>query len=518
MRNFYPRGGSVMATAILIVWYGLWMVAAAAIGRALADPAITDELRTAFPIAFFFVFVYWQVVPLLVAATGASLDLKKLQGYPIPMRQLFIVEVLLRSTASLEMFVILFGASIGILVNPKLEKTGLIAILLYVVFNLCLALGLRELLGRLLARRRIREIVIFALFLGMASFQFIAIRGRQFGRAFQPVGGIVGLHGWPWAASARIAQNEAVVESLGILAAWCVVAGAFGLWQFSRSLTFDADAASATVLKTSGRAGLLERFYHLPSVVFADPLGALVEKDVRFLARSPRFRMVFFMGFTFGLVVWLPVAFGRGAGPRSFFAANYLTMVSLYSLLLLSEVCLWNSFGFDRSAAQIYFLAPLPFSRVLIGKNLCAAIFISLEIAIVTTACALLRMPIDARRLGEALAVVVVTSIFQFSAGNLISVREARGVNPDSSMRHNTSGRIQAFMLLVQPIAFLPAAFAFLARFAFDSEAAFFGVLAFDAVVGIIVYRIALESAVEFASRERERMLIALAAGAGPIS
>ena len=42
---------------------------------------------------------------------------------------------------------------------------------------------------------------------------------------------------------------------------------------------------------------------------------------------------------------------------------NYLTVVSVYSLLLLSEVCFWNSFGFDRSAAQIYFLAPVPFRR-----------------------------------------------------------------------------------------------------------------------------------------------------------
>ncbi|MBV8845224.1 MAG: hypothetical protein JO307_20655, partial [Bryobacterales bacterium] len=461
---------------------------------------------------------YWQVVPLLVAATGASLDLKKLQGYPIPTRQLFIVEVLLRATASLEMFVVLLGASAGILLNPRLAKTGLIAILLYVVFNLYLALGLRDLLGRLLSRRRIREIVLLILFLGIASIQFIAFRTRQLGRTFDPVGGIVSLPVWPWTAAARTAQNEAALKSFGILAAWCLVAGAFGLWQFSRSLSFDADAANATVLRRSGRPGLLERFYRFPALVFADPLGALVEKDVRFLARSPRFRMVFFMGFTFGLVVWLPTAFGRPGGAHSFFATNYLTMVSLYSLLLLSEVCLWNSFGFDRSAAQIYFLAPLPFSKVLIGKNLCAAIFISLEIAIVTIACVLLRMPIDMRRLGEALAVVVVTSIFQFAAGNLMSVREARGVNPDSSMRHNTTGRTQAFMLLVQPLAFLPAAFAFLARFAFDSEAAFFGVLAFDAIVGIIVYRIALESAVEFASREKERFLTALAAGAGPIS
>ncbi len=105
------------------------------------------------------------------------------------------------------------------------------------------------------------------------------------------------------------------------------------------------------------------------------------------------------MGFTFGLVIWLPIAFGRSGASRSFLGGNYLTVVSVYSLLLLSEVCFWNSFGFDRSAAQIYFLAPVPFSRVLIGKNLSALLFIVLEILAVTAVCAVLGMPLES---GEA--------------------------------------------------------------------------------------------------------------------
>jgi len=32
---------------------------------------------------------------------------------------------------------------------------------------------------------------------------------------------------------------------------------------------------------------------------------------------------------------------------------NYLTFVSVYALLLLSDALFWNSFGFDRSAAQV---------------------------------------------------------------------------------------------------------------------------------------------------------------------
>ena len=80
--------------------------------------------------------------------------------------------------------------------------------------------------------------------------------------------------------------------------------------------------------------------------------------------RSPRFRLVFMMGFTFGLVGLAAAGFRRKrADQPAGLEITMLTVVSVYSLLLLSEVCFWNSFGFDRSAAQIYFLAPVPFCR-----------------------------------------------------------------------------------------------------------------------------------------------------------
>ncbi len=64
--------------------------------------------------------------------------------------------------------------------------------------------------------------------------------------------------------------------------------------------------------------------------------------------------MVFVMGFTFGVLVWLPMALGRGGARRSG-SEYFLVMVSLYALAMLGQVTYWNSFGFDRSAAMFYF-------------------------------------------------------------------------------------------------------------------------------------------------------------------
>lgn len=517
LRNFYPREGVAWAGVIGAVWYGAWFIAAAAVAKLVSNPSNLALIESALPGGLLLVFLYWQVVPLLMAATGASLDMRKLKAYPIPIRQLFAIEVLLRVTAAIEMLLVLSGAALGILLNPRLPSAGALALAPYIAFNLLLAVGVRDLVVRLFAHKQVREFAFIAFVLGAALLQFALARGAGAGFLQALASGDV-FKVWPWAAAANLAQGREVGISVTYLLAWCVIGSAFGLWQFSRTFSFDAAEASSSGSQAQAGSAPIERFYRLPKTLFRDPLGALVEKELRSLARSPRFRLVFLMGFTFGLVIWLPVALGRSGATHSFLGNNYLTVVSVYSLLLLSEVCFWNSFGFDRSAAQIYFLAPIDFSTVLIAKNLGAVMFIVLEILAVTAVCAVAGMPLSLIKLCEALAVAGVVSVFLLGAGNLMSVRQARGVNPDSSFRSGAAGRVQAILFIVYPLASIPAGLAYLARYAFESEAAFFGVLAFDAVVGAIVYRIALASAVESASTMREKIVAALSVGDGPIS
>ena len=311
-----------------------------------------------------------------------------------------------------------------------------------------------------------------------------------------------------------------MLNASGILIMWTIVAGLFGHWQFTRTLAFDSDAAGARDTRPSPRHGWLESFFRLPSVILPDPLGALVEKEIRVLVRSPRFRLVFLMGFTFGLVMLLPMSMSHGGMSASFQGGNYLTAVSVYSLLLMSEACFWNSFGFDRSAAQIYFLAPVPFARVLIGKNLSAIFFIAIEILAVTVMCGIMRTAITPLKIAEAYSVAAVVTIFLLAAGNVLSVRQARGANPGTQFRSKAAGRVQAMLVIIYPIAFIPVALAYAARWAIDAhpQMAFFGVLLFDAIAGMIVYRIALDSAVETAERIKEQMIVALSTNEGPIA
>lgn len=513
--NFYPRAGVAWTAGVAAVWYGFWTIAAVSAARLAAGASNLTFIKSVLPGTLFVVFLYWQVVPLLMAATGASLDLRKLQAYPIPVSELFGVEVLLRVTAAIEMVLVVCGIAVGIALNPALPKWCALAFLPFVVFNLFLAVGVRDLLMRAMARRRIREVIVFLLVMCAALPQILIARGPAGGRVLAVFTKDTWI-GWPWSATASLAQGVDFLKSATILIAWTFVAALFGRWQFHSTLGFDKEAAGAGATRLQAGSALVDRFYRLPSVLLTDPLAALVEKEIRFLVRSPRFRLVFLMGFTFGIVI-LTVSFGRG----TFFGADYLTAVSVYSLLLLSESCFWNSFGFDRSAAQIYFLAPVPFSRVLIGKNLSAIFFIGLEISAVTLVCKIMGLPVDTRHVMEAFAVASVVTIFLLCAGNLLSIHQARGVNPTTQFRANAAGRVQAMLVVIYPVAFIPVALAYVARWAFPEEWSqwgFFGVLAFDALVGLIMYRIALDSAVDAAERTKEKMIIALSAGDGPIA
>src|SRR5207237_3426966 len=136
---------------------------------------------------------------------------------------------------------------------------------------------------------------------------------------------------------------------------------------------FDLQAEQATGVSSAApvEKSWSARLFRLPSSLLPDPVGAIVEKELRTLSRTPRFRLVFIMGFTFGLVVWLPLIFGR-SDRHSAATDNFLTLVCLYALFLLGQVTYWNAFGFDRSAIQAYFAWPVPISRALIGKNLAA--------------------------------------------------------------------------------------------------------------------------------------------------
>jgi len=506
------RRGAVLSALVAALWYGMWSMISCAVFL-VAFAAQPAALRAYAPLGFLAIFLYWQVVPIVTASMGSSLDTRKLLVYPIPHRQLFLVEVLLRLTSSGEMVMVLGAGVAGMLANPAAGHAGVwpgmvSAALLFLAFNLLLASGARSLIERLLSRRNVREVVVFTMLLLWVTPRLVMVSG------YRPKwlgGGAASLAAsiWPWGAAAH--------ANLVVLACWVAVAGWFGRAQFERSLRFDAGAAQATPAPGSAPAqGIMERFYRFPGWIWRDPLAGLVEKELRSLARTPRFRMVFIMGFTFGMLVWLPMALGRHHGGGRVVERYFLTIVSVYALTLLGQVSYWNCFGLDRAAAQIYFAIPQPISKALAAKNIACLVFIYAEVLLLTAITVAARLAAWPQVL-ETLVVVGICATYTIALGNVSSVYYPRALKPERVSRGGASTRFQALIFLLYPVALLPVALAYLARYAFASQVAFAAVLALAAAIGGVLYWVAMDSAVIGARRRREALIEELSKGEGPV-
>jgi flagellar biogenesis protein FliO len=91
-------------------------------------------------------------------------------------------------------------------------------------------------------------------------------------------------------------------------------------------------------------------------------------------------------------------------------------------------------------------------------------------------------------------------------------------MNPTQTFRKQASGRMQLRLTGTSLGMLLLLGFAFAARWAVERNWALLAVLAFEFLIGLIVYRLATESAVARGTRERERILDELSKGASPVS
>lgn len=524
MRSFRlssRRRAVIFSILTAVLWYGFWAALACVAEEYLAAPESAGSMRVGLPTGLLIIFLYWQLAPLISASLGASLDLKKLLIYPVPHRKLFVIEVLLRLTTCGEMLLILAGSVAGLLRNPMFGGVArapriVTSFLLFVVFNLLLAAGMRNLLERLLSHKRLREILMLVLVIGAALPRLLVVTRGTAGAAERFLSVAPGGF-WPWSATSHIALGQEIFFSGLILIWWVVAAFAFGRQQFERSLRYDAQSTAGRGKKDQARSRL-DAIFRLPSMFLPDPVAAVVEKELRALSRTPRFRMVFIMGFSFGLIVWLPMTFsGRGAG-SSMVAEHYLTVVSVYALTLLGQVSYLNTFGFDRSAAQVYFSVPVSIAQFFAGKNIAVVLFLAVEMLAVTLAAFILRIHMVPGTVLEAFVVTAIVAEYLLAIGNLSSVHFPRAMNPERVSQGGAASRMQALIFLFYPIALLPVFLAFWARQVFGSELIFSIILAFAAILGVAVYWIAMDSAVRAVVERREKILMELSGSEGPVA
>src|SRR5581483_11878346 len=105
-RNYFPRSNKAsfaFSTLLSAGWYGIFVYFAFLAAVLLSKPEEVEAFRQIFPSALLLCFLYWQLIPILMASMGSALDTRKLLVYPIPPGELFGLEVLLRISTGIEM-------------------------------------------------------------------------------------------------------------------------------------------------------------------------------------------------------------------------------------------------------------------------------------------------------------------------------------------------------------------------------------------------------------------------------
>ena len=512
IRNHLPATGvgSVLMALLTLVWYGLFCALAYVLANFLATAPLA-LVGYWLPRSLLAVFLFWQVVPLFTLTGGWSLDLKKLQVYPISTGRLFSIEVFLRISTAFEVLFLLMGACIGLMRNPQVTPLAPLWLFAFVPFNLCCALALRETIIHSFRNRRFRELFSIGL-ISLSTLPSFFLHTRFHSQVNHIFAMGASVPGTPWQAIATLSGAHFSFSSIAVVGAWSSAAYLVARWQFTKALREEDLVRAATgVVGGQGlrRGNAVELAFRLPSRLFDDPIAALIEKEIHGLLRMPRFRVVFGMACLFSVIIFVPLAF-ETTGTK-FIKENFLLVVNIYGLLLLSDTLLWNIFGLDRAAAQIYFATPIPLKAVFRAKNAVAVFFITLQSLIVFVVAFLLRFPITLRSFGAAIAASLVVSLFFLSAGNLSSVSIPRPIDPTHTLRKQAGGQVQLWLAACSLSAFLLVGFAFLARWALQNDYALFAVFAVEFAIGMVVFRIAQDAALERGVRNREIILDALA-------
>lgn len=516
-RNHLPRAGlaTVLTWFALLFWYGLYTSLAFFLAWRIPQTSLS-ELVEWLPVGLLAVLLFWQIIPLFTLSSGWSLELNKLRVYPVSNGALLGIETLLRITTAPEMLIVLAGTTAGLLRHGKIVAFAPLAILAFVPLNLFLQLGVRDLILHSFERNRFRELFAVVV-ISVAVIPQLLVRTGLGPRLKPYFVAAAQSHAAPWYEVASLSLGRLRISDIAFLLFWTAISFGFAFLMFAKSLSAEDSfqhVAVADFRRDAGEftlAGPLARAFH-------DPLATLVQKELQSLVRMPRFRVLFGMSCILGLVVFIPAALNGRDPAAHFMHNNLLPVVNVYGLLLLSDTLLLNAFGLDRGASQTYFVLPISLDTVLKAKNLTAVAFVALQSAVILLAASIVRVRITWSSITSGLLASAVVTVFLLTIGNWTSLSMPRPTDPKQTFRKQAGAKMQIWLFGSAVGLFVLVGFAFLARYALQSDWALLGVLSFELLIGLVVYYLGLESAAQRGTRDREKIVQLLSRSGSPVS
>ncbi len=430
------RGKLEVASHIVIAFAfaigGLGGAFGMGISASLAISAGKPELLA---LLFWFVFIFWQVFPIMATAFTNNPDSSDLLRFPLGYRSYFLVRLAYgacdpaTALGSLWSFGILVGVGYA---KPGLLPWSLLVLLAFAAFNLLFMQMIFAWVERWLAQRRTRELLGILFVLLMLSFQLIGPvmnhfekrarpDVRRYVEILAPVQGILP----PGLAADAIAQAVYSKFMVGVssFVMLCAFLLAIGYCLHVRLLAQYRGENLSEVAATSAlpRDRSLRLGWDLPG--FATPVAAVFEKEIRYLLRSGPMLLTLIMPI-FVLIIFRFGAMNAARQSGLPFARTpdmAFPAAAGYTLLMLTNL-VYNNFGGDAGGIQFFYASPVNFREIVLAKNLTHAAILAVETAIAWMAVSFLYGPPAFDVTIASLAGLLFAAPVNFSAGNLLSL------------------------------------------------------------------------------------------------
>jgi ABC-2 type transport system permease protein len=331
-------------------------------------------------VLFWGLFLWWQVFPIFEAGFGANFEFRTLLRFPMSQRAFYLLGL----SYGFGDFAAIAGTCwIGaMLLATATTRPGLLPAmagvgLIFILLNVTLERLLGSWIEKILARRRTRELFLAIFVMAMVSLNFLNPVLQHYGKNVVPRAmELVRYAGWlPGSLAGQVVGGAAksdfrgaMVGTVGLLCWLLALSGL--LWQrFTTQYRGEELSESAAPAVARRKERTKETGGDLPELLPGSIAGVMM-KEFRYMTRN---------GFAFlslilppVMVVYFSIQFGgkgsmlkqHGLSPEIFFPA-----IMAYLILILVSPA-YNSFAYEGKGIQTYFMAPVSFREVLLGKNL----------------------------------------------------------------------------------------------------------------------------------------------------
>jgi ABC-2 type transport system permease protein len=465
--------------------------------------------------------VWWQLFPILLAGFAAQFSFRSLLRFPLSFSAFYVAGLVygLADAAAIAA-VIWMGAMIaGTLASqPGAAPAMLLACVFFAALNTTIERLLGAWLEKILSKRRAKEVMFTIFVLSMVSLQFLNPVLQRHGAEVKAV--VQRVLPYLWLMPSAFAGNFVAKASEGQwgtallqLAGLAVYVLLFSLLLRHRyaQLYSGEELSEGTAPERKAKAETSDPLDDRDSLGFLPPqIGAVFRKEINYLKRNTFLYfslvipplMVFFFSMQFAGTRSGP--FNQGITPDKFFPG----MMAYLVLILLAPS--YNSFAHESRGIQTYFMSPVRFREILLGKNLMTMVIVLTELSL----CVMLvgfRVGFPSTPVMVATLTAVAFSVVgQLTIANWSSIQFPKKMDFGKMQGQRNSGMSVLLMFSVQLVLAGISALILLSGRWLDSPwlpAEVFTVLAAAAVAG---YFASLDSLTELAEKKKETLIEAL--------